>query len=153
DWLKGQGVSDYFESTTTLKNYLTWQLAQPAGADTSIDAYNQAYRAEKARAEVPLIAEKLATGAVPPLDAEGNPVVAAPYDPTSGLFLQDGAVMRGTRPGMQTIAAPVVLGSQPGMNDSFSVPAGMPVQTGQRMVGSDGSIWVFVTSGGGVSGW
>ena len=153
DWLKGQGVSDYFASTTTLKNYLTWQLAQPSGADASIDAYNQSYLAEKARAEVPLIAERLATGAVPPLDAQGNRVVQAPYDPTGGLFLQDGAVMRGTRPGMQTIAAPVVLGTQPGMSDGYQVPAGMPVQTGQRMNGSDGSVWVYVTSGGGVAGW
>jgi len=153
DWLKGQGVSDYFESTTTLKNYLNWQLAQPSGADGSIDAYNQAYMAEKTRTEVPLIAERLATGQVPPLDANGNPATTAQYDPTGDLFLQDGSVMRGTRPGMSTIAAPVVLGSQPGANDGFQVPAGMPVQTGQRMNGSDGSVWVYVTSGGGVAGW
>lgn len=150
--LKAAGVSDYFEGTTTLKNYLTWQLQQPAGTDSSVDAYQQSYWSHKNAERVPQIAQMLATGTVPPVDAEGT--ITAPYDPTSGLVMTDGAVGLGQRPGLSTIAGPTVLASEPGGAQGISVPAGMPVMTdGQKMQGSDGSLWLYVQAGGGIGGW
>jgi hypothetical protein len=147
--LKAMGVSDYFESSTALKNYAAWQLAQPAGADTSVEKYNQAYWAEQNKKAIPEIYDRIVNGQVPALNAEG---VAAPYDFFGNLAASGGVVGVGPRPGMATVGQPTGLSPEPGKPPTVEIPAGMPIQTTRRMTGSDGSVWVYVTSGP-VGGW
>jgi hypothetical protein len=147
--LKKMKVSDYFESSTALKNYAAWQLAQPAGADTSVEKYNQAYWSEQNKAAIPEIYERIASGQVPATRDDGS---VAPYDVFNNLTLSNGVVAMGPRQGMSTIGQPTGLSPQPGQPPTVEVPVGLPVQTGQKMHGSDGSVWVFVSSGP-LSGW
>jgi hypothetical protein len=149
--LEAMGISDHIEATYRLKSYLEWELQQPAGADTSLDAYNQAYWSKKNAEEIPNIALRLATGQVPPPLAEGEE--PAPPTTTQDLVMQDGVVTPGVRPGPATLARPTILATEPGGTTGVKVPAGMPIETGQRMAGSTGSVWVFVSAGPGVGGW
>lgn len=145
------GVSDTsLDNPQAAGEYLAWSVAQPAGVDTSIDAYQRQYWSAKNKAAIPQIAMRLATGQVPALTPEGT---AAPADPLAGLTLANGAVGVGVRQGLSTIAAPTILAEQPGGAQGISVPAGMPIQTGQMKQGSDGSVWVYVTAGGSIAGW
>lgn len=149
--LVAMGVSDYFPDTKALKQYFAWQLQQPSGTDTTIDAYNTAYWAGKNKDAVPQIALRLATGQVPPPNAEG---VAPPYDAMGNLVMTDAGVAPGVRAGQSSTARPVALGTQPGQRDGTQIPAGMPVTTGQMMTGSDGSTWVYLTvPNSNVGGW
>lgn len=145
------GVTD-----TTLDNpyaageYLAWSVAQPAGVDYSIDAYQRQYWAQKNAEAIPQIYERIATGQVPALREDGT---AAPVDFQSGLTLSGGAVGVGPRPGLSTIGQPTILADQPGSQQGVRVPAGLPIQTQKRMAGSDGSIWAYVIAADGIGGW
>jgi hypothetical protein len=144
------GVTD-----TTLDNpyaageYLAWSVAQPAGADTSIDAYQRNYWSQKNRLAIPQIYERIQTGQVPALAEDG---AVTPYDFQSGLTMSGGAVGVGPRQGVATVGQPTGLSPEPGRPPTVEIPAGMPITTGQRMNGSDGSVWVWIQSGP-VSGW
>jgi hypothetical protein len=144
------GVTDTaLDNPYAAGEYLAWSVAQPAGADTSIDAYQRNYWSEKNRQAIPQIYERIQTGQVPALAEDG---AVAPYDFQSGLAMSGGVVGVGPRQGMATVGQPTGLSPEPGKPPTVEIPAGMPIQTRQRMSGSDGSVWVYVVSGP-VGGW
>jgi hypothetical protein len=144
------GVTDTaLDNPSAAGEYLAWSVAQPAGADTSIDAYQRQYWSEKNRAAIPEIYERIQTGQVPALAEDGS---VPPQDFGQGLTMSGGVVGVGPRQGMATVGQPTGLSPEPGKPPTVEIPAGMPIQTTRRMTGSDGSVWVYVTSGP-VGGW
>ncbi len=148
--LKAMGISDYVEASYRLKSYLEWELQQPAGADTSLDAYNQAYWSKKNAEEIPNIALRLATGQVAPPLAEGED--APVPNTTQDLVMQDGVVTPGVRPAMVTLARDMILATEPGGTEGVQARAGQQVQTGQKITGDQGTTMIYVTIGP-VGGW
>jgi hypothetical protein len=147
--LKAMGVSDYFESTSTLKQYFTWRSQQAGGAPSDIDAYNKSYWSKKNAEQVAGIALRLSTG-------QGQPgAPAQPYDAWGNLTpAAGGGVAVGVGSGLATVGQPTILAAEPGGGQGVSVPAGVPLATGEQRYGSDGSTWVYVQiPEAGIGGW
>lgn len=111
--------------------YLKWALNQMPGTDLSPDAYwsqsNTAWRKKEV--------DRINAGIVSVDSADAGTVTDAISSIATNL------------PQSAIVRAPTTLRSEPGGAGRIEIPAGLPVAPGQVARGSDGTTWIYVTTG------